>query len=52
MLCAKLSLECFKFNLNMASLNKDSSQKDILDGGIHMLSVNVEQNDLRPYRYV
>ena len=31
MLCASWSLEFFKFDLNMASLNKDSSQKDILD---------------------
>ena len=33
----------------MAALNKDSSQKDILDDGINMLAVNVEQNDVRPY---
>ena len=32
----------------MASLNKDSSQKDILDDGINILAVNVEQNDVRP----
>ena len=33
----------------MASLNKDSSQKDILDDRINILAVNVEQNDVRPY---
>ena len=33
----------------MASLNKDSSQKDILDDRINILAVNVEQNDERPY---
>ena len=33
----------------MASLNKDSSQKDILDDGINILAVNVEQNDVCPY---
>ena len=33
----------------MASLNKDSSQKDILNDGINILAVNVEQNDVRPY---
>ena len=33
----------------MASLNKDSSQKDILDDGINILAVNVKQNDVRPY---
>ena len=33
----------------MASLNKDSSQKHILDDGINIRAVNVEQNDLRPY---
>ena len=27
----------------MASLNKDSSQNDILDDGINILAVNVEQ---------
>ena len=33
----------------MASLNKDSwSQKDILDDGIKILAVNVEQNDVHP----
>ena len=31
----------------MASLNKDSSQKDILDDEINIIAVNVEQNDLR-----
>ena len=31
----------------MASLNKDSSQKDILNDGINILAVNVEQNDVR-----
>ena len=31
----------------MASLNKHSSQKDILDDGINILAVNVEQNDFR-----
>ena len=30
-------------------LNKDNSQKDILDDGINILAVNVEQNDVRPY---
>ena len=34
----------------MASLNKDSSQKDILDDEINIITVNVEQNDVRPYR--
>ena len=29
----------------MASLNKGSSQKDILNDGINILAVNVEQND-------
>ena len=33
----------------MASLNKDSSQKVILDDGINILTVNVEQNDVCPY---
>ena len=33
----------------MASLNKDNTQKDILDDGINILTVNVEQNDVRPY---
>ena len=33
----------------MASLNKDSCQKDILDDGINILAVNVEQNDVRLY---
>ena len=33
----------------MASLNKDSSQKDILDDGINILAVNVELNDVRLY---
>ena len=40
----------------MASLNKDSSQKDILNDGINIFAVNVEQsdvnveqNDVRPY---
>ena len=33
----------------MASLNKDSSQKDILDDGINILAVNVEQNAVCPY---
>ena len=32
----------------MASLNKDSSQKDILDDGINILAVNVNQNDVSP----
>ena len=32
----------------MASLNKDSSQKGILDDGINILAVNVEQNDVCP----
>ena len=34
----------------MASLNKDSSQKDILGDRINILAVNVEQNDVRPYK--
>ena len=42
-LCARWSLDFFKFDLNMASLNKDSSQKDILDDGINILAVSVEQ---------
>ena len=33
----------------MTSLNKDSSQKDILDDGINILAVSVEQNGVRPY---
>ena len=33
----------------MASLTKDSSQKDILDDGIKILAMNAEQNDVRPY---
>ena len=33
----------------MASLNKDSSQKDILDNEINIFAVNVEQSDVRPY---
>ena len=33
----------------MASLNKDSSQKDILDDEINIIAVNVTQNDVRPY---
>ena len=33
----------------MASLNKDNTQKDILDDGINILAVNVEQNHVRPY---
>ena len=41
-------MEFFKFDLNMASLNKDSPQKDILDDGINILAVNVGQNDVRP----
>ena len=32
----------------MASLNNDSSQKDILDDVINILAVNVEQNDVCP----
>ena len=32
----------------MASLTKDSSQKDILDDGIKILAMNAEQNDVRP----
>ena len=35
--------------LNMASLNKDSSQKDTLHDGINILARNVEQNDVHPY---
>ena len=42
-------MKFFKFDLNMASLNKDSSQKSILDNSISTLAVNVEQNDVRPY---
>ena len=49
MLCARGSLELFKFDLNMASLNKDSSQKDILDDEINIFAVNMEQNYARPY---
>ena len=49
MLCATCSLEFFEFDLNMASLNRDSSQKDILDDGINILALNVEQNGVRPY---
>ena len=33
----------------MPSLNKGSSQNDILDDGINILAVNVEQNDVCPY---
>ena len=33
----------------MASLNKDSPQKDILDDGNNIFATNVEQNDVRPY---
>ena len=33
----------------MASSSKDSSQKGILDDGINILAVNVEQNVARPY---
>ena len=33
----------------MASLNTDSFQKDMLDDGIKILAVNMEQNDERPY---
>ena len=49
MLCARGSLEFVKFDLNMASLNKDSSQKDILDDEVKIFAVNVQQNDVRPY---
>ena len=49
MLCARKSLEFFKFDLDMASLNKDSSQKNILDDEINIITVNVEQNGVRPY---
>ena len=44
-------MEFFKFDLNIVSLNKGSSEKDTLDDGINMLgnAVNVEQNDVRPY---
>ena len=35
--------------MNMASLNKDTSQKDILDDEINIIAVNVKQNDVRPY---
>ena len=48
MLCATCSLQFFKFDRNMDSLNKDSSQKDILDDGINILAENVEQNGVRP----
>ena len=41
----------FKFDLNMASLNKDSSRKDILDDGINILAVSVEQNGVRAYMF-
>ena len=49
--CARWLLEFFKFDLNIVSLNKGSSEKDTLDDGINMLgnAVNVEQNDVRPY---
>ena len=30
-------------------MNKDCSQKNILDDGINILAVNVEQNDVCPY---
>ena len=43
-------MEFLKFDLNMASLNKDSSQKDILDDKVNILAVNVEQDDVRPYK--
>ena len=33
----------------MPSSNKDSTQKDIVDDGINILAVNVEQNDVHPY---
>ena len=33
----------------MASLNRNSSQKDILDDEINIIAVNVEQNDVRPF---
>ena len=36
-LCAARSLEFFKFDLNMASLNKGSSQNGILDDAINIL---------------
>ena len=36
-------MEFFKFDLN-----KDSFQKDILDDGINILAVNMEQNDVGP----
>ena len=49
MLCATCLSEFFKFDWNMASLNKDSSQKDILDDGINILAVSVEQNGVHPY---
>ena len=42
-------MEFFKSDLNTASLNKDSSQKDILDDRINILAVNVEKDDVRPY---
>ena len=32
----------------MASLNRDSLQNDMLDDGINILAVNVEQIDVRP----
>ena len=48
MFCARSSLKVFKFDLNMALLNKDGSQRDILDDGINILAVNVEQDDVRP----
>ena len=35
--------------MNVASLNKDSSHKNILDDEISIIAVYVEQNDMRPY---
>ena len=44
-----MNLEFFKVDLKQASLNKDSSQNDILDDEINIIAVNVEQNDVRPH---
>ena len=47
-LCTRWSVEFFKCDLDMASLNKGSFQKDILDDEINIIALSVEQNDLRP----
>ena len=41
-------MEFFKFYLNMASLNKESSHKEILDDGSDILAVNVEASNVSP----